>query len=144
MLAGLPGSQINAEKDLGVTDTHFPALQLILKPAKKHKFRLNFVPISFTGDAVLKQNIDFNGIRYQVGVPVNSTMTWDAWRFGYEYDFVSSSFGLRRLHRRGEIHQRENRTRQPVRVGVRGGEGADSGDRRHRPDLRRAVHLDHR
>jgi hypothetical protein len=94
VLAGLPGSQINAENDLGVTDTHFPALQLILKPAKKHKFRLNFVPISFTGDAVLKQSIDFNGIRYQVGVPVNSTMTWDAWRFGYEYDFVSNSSGF--------------------------------------------------
>lgn len=94
VLAGLPGSQINAERDLGVADTHFPAFQLILKPARKHKFRLNFVPISFTGDAVLKQSIDFNGIRYQVGVPVNSSMKWDAWRFGYEYDFVSNSGGL--------------------------------------------------
>jgi hypothetical protein len=94
VLAGLPGSQINAETDLGVTDTHFPALQVILRPAKKHKFRLNFVPISFTGDAVLKQSIDFNGIRYQVGVPVNSSMTWDEWRFGYEYDFVSTTSGF--------------------------------------------------
>ncbi|HEY2152511.1 MAG TPA: hypothetical protein VGH34_17005 [Vicinamibacterales bacterium] len=94
VLAGLPGSQINAERDLGVTDTHFPALQVILKPAKKHKFRLNYVPISFVGDAVLKTSIDFNGIRYQVGVPVNSTMKWDEWRFGYEYDFVSTSSGF--------------------------------------------------
>jgi hypothetical protein len=94
VLAGLPGSQINAERDLGVTDTHFPALQVVLRPARRHKLRMQYIPISFSGDAVLQQPFDFNGIRYQVGVPVNSSMHMDAWRFGYEYDFISRNNGF--------------------------------------------------
>ncbi len=93
-LSGLPGSQINAQRDLGFTDQRFRALQLQLRPAKSHKFRLQYIPISYTGSSTLAQNIDFNGIRYKLGVPVNATMDWKAWRFGYEYDFIVKNKGF--------------------------------------------------
>ncbi len=94
LLSGLPGSQIDAERDLGVNDKHFPALQITLRPARRHKFRFQYIPISFDGDAVLKTSLVFNGIRYDIGVPVNSTLTWDAFRFAYEYDFVVGNKGF--------------------------------------------------
>ena len=93
-LAGLPGSQINAERDLGFTDQHLPALQLQLRPSPRHKFRLQYIPIQYTGSAVLNQDLVFNGIRYKLGVPVNSTLDWKAYRFGYEYDFILKNKGF--------------------------------------------------
>src|SRR5712691_1844156 len=93
-LAGLPGSQINAKRDLGFTDQRFPALNLQLRPAKSHKFRLQYIPISFVGTATPSVPIVFNGIRYTLAVPVSSTMEWKAYRFGYEYDFVTRNWGF--------------------------------------------------
>jgi hypothetical protein len=93
-LSGLPGSEINAKRDLGFTDEHFPALHLQLRPAKSHKFRLQYIPIGYTGTGTLNRPIDFNGIRYNIGVQVNSTMDWKAYRFGYEYDFVTKNRGF--------------------------------------------------
>lgn len=93
-LAGVPGSQINAKRDLGFTDQRFPALNLQLRPAKSHKFRLQYIPISFVGTATPSVPIVFNGIRYTLAVPVSSTMDWKAYRFGYEYDFVTKNWGF--------------------------------------------------
>jgi hypothetical protein len=95
-LTGLPGSEINAQKDLGFPDQQrFPALQIQLRPARSHKFRLQYIPIAFSGtDVRLKTAITFNGIRYDVALPVSSTMDWKAYRFGYEYDFVTKNRGF--------------------------------------------------
>ena len=38
-----------------------------------------------------------SGIR--VGLPVNSTLDWKAYRFGYEYDFITTQPLVRRVHR---------------------------------------------
>jgi hypothetical protein len=93
-LAGLPGSQIDAKRDLGFVDQKFPALQLQLRPAKSHKLRFEYIPVSYTGSSTLKQGIVFNGQLYQVGVPVNSTFDWKTYRFGYEYDFIVKNKGF--------------------------------------------------
>ena len=36
----------------------------------------------------------FNGIRYRLGLPVNSTLNWRAYRIGYEFDFVAVNRGF--------------------------------------------------
>ena len=89
-LSGLAGTTIGAQTDLGMPDSKtLPFLTVTLRPAKNHKFRLNFVPMSFEGTATITRNIDFNGQRYRLGLPVTSTLDWTAARFGYEYDFLS-------------------------------------------------------
>jgi hypothetical protein len=93
-LSGLVGSEIDAKRDLGLTDQRFRALQLQLRPAKRHKFRLQYIPIMYTQSAALDQRIVFNGIAYAVGVPVNSSLEWKTYRLGYEYDFVSRNRGF--------------------------------------------------
>jgi hypothetical protein len=54
-----------------------------------HKFRFQYIPISYSQTAVVKQDIIFNGIRYTVGLPASSTLDWKAYRFAYEFDFLT-------------------------------------------------------
>jgi len=89
-LTGLNGTSINAETDLGMPSSKtFPSLSLVLRPAKSHKFRLNYVPVSLGGQATISRDINFNGQKYHFGLPVTSTLDWKALRLGYEYDFLT-------------------------------------------------------
>ena len=91
---GIPGNLIDFKTDLGLTDQHFPMVQAQLRPARRHKFRFQYIPISFSQTAILKQDIIFNGQRYTLGLPVSSTLDWKAYRFGYELDFITSDRGF--------------------------------------------------
>jgi hypothetical protein len=91
---GQIGSLIDFKRDLGLQDQHFPELHLVLRPSKSSKFRLQYIPLTYTQSATLPLTIVFNGQRYSVGLPVNSTLEWKAWRFGYEYDFIVKDRGF--------------------------------------------------
>jgi hypothetical protein len=92
---GIPGTTIDAVGDLGIQQTRFTDLRIVLRPAKKHKFRIQYTPVKYSVQgAVLSRNIDFNGIRYRVGVPVNTDLTWKTWRLGYEYDLFYRDRGF--------------------------------------------------
>jgi len=93
-LSGIVGTEINAKRDLGFTDKRLPAFELFLRPASAHKFRLQYVPIKFEATNTVTRDIVFNGQRYRVGIPVNSTLEWRAARFGYEYDFIRKNRGF--------------------------------------------------
>jgi hypothetical protein len=91
---GIPGTTIDFKTDLGLTDQKFPAFHLELRPTKSNKFRFQLVPINFTQTATLRRDVIFNGQRYSVGLPVTSSLDWKAYRFGYEFDFISRSRGF--------------------------------------------------
>jgi hypothetical protein len=91
---GIPGTTIDAVADLGFESSTFTDFKLVLRPSRKFKFRLGYTPIKYEAQAQLTRDIIFNGQRYRVGVPVNSEMTWKAWRFGLEYDFVYRDRGF--------------------------------------------------
>lgn len=93
-LTGIAGTQINAKRDLGFTDKRLPELSLMLRPAPAHKFRLQYVPITFEGTNTLQRDVVFNGIRYRLGIPVTSSLDWKAYRFGYEFDFIRRNRGF--------------------------------------------------
>ena len=95
ILAGIIGSEIDVQRDLGMpTTSRLPDFELILRPARRHKLRASYIPIQFQGAATLTREIVFNGQKYQIGVPVTSTLDWHAARFSYEFDFVSNSRGF--------------------------------------------------
>ena len=87
---GIAGTTIDFKNDLGLMDTRFSELHLVLRPARKHKFRFQFIPIDYTQKGhTLTRTIVFNGQAYTLGLPVNSQLNWKAYRFAYEYDFLS-------------------------------------------------------
>jgi hypothetical protein len=91
---GIPGTLIDFKRDLGLTDQRLPALEVQLRPARSHKFRFEYIPIDFTQTAALQTRIVFNGQAYRVGLPVDSTLDWKAFRFAYEYDFIVKNQGF--------------------------------------------------
>lgn len=91
---GIPGSSIDVVADLGIQQERFRELRLVLRAARKHKFRVQYVPIAYESEAVLDRQLVFNGVRYNVGVPVATTARWTTWRFGYEYDFIYRDRGF--------------------------------------------------
>jgi hypothetical protein len=90
----IPGSQIDIKRDLGVSDKRLSALDLVLRPASRHKFRLEYLPIKYEASANVNKDIIFNGIRYRLGLPVNSLLDWKTFSLGYEFDFVEKKWGF--------------------------------------------------
>ena len=91
---GILGTNIDLKKDLGITDSHFPALNLQLRPARSHHLRFQYLPIEYTGEQRLSRDIVFNGQRFGVNVPVTTTVDWKTYEFGYEYDFIVKNRGF--------------------------------------------------
>jgi hypothetical protein len=92
---GLIGSQIDVVEDLGFEKHWMKQLRVVLRPGTKHKFRFEYTPIKYENDeAVLRRDLVFNGIRFPIAIPVDAELTWRAYRFGYEWDFVYKDRGF--------------------------------------------------
>jgi hypothetical protein len=91
---GIIGTAIDFKQDLGLTDQRFPELHLTLRPARQHKFRFQLIPIKYEQSATLRRTIVFNGQAYAIGLPLNSMLDWKAYRFGYEFDFITRDRGF--------------------------------------------------
>lgn len=90
---GIIGTEIDFVSDLGFSTERFGEIRLRLRPARKHRFRLDFIPIKFNAQATVERRIVFRGIAYDIGLPVSSALSWNAWRIGYEYDIIHRSRG---------------------------------------------------
>lgn len=91
---GIPGSDIDIKGDLGYEDKSIREYRFVLRPGRKHKFRIAYTPIKYEGDVLLQRTIIFNGIAYTVGLPIQTEFKWNTFRFGYEYDFVYTDRGF--------------------------------------------------
>ena len=91
---GIVGSSIDFVNDLGIEKSTFKQIRVVLKPARKHKFRFEYTPITYDAEGRLSADVIFNGIRFPVTFPVTTNLQWKAYRFGYEYDFVSRDRGF--------------------------------------------------
>lgn len=91
---GIPGDNVNLVDDLGIDQKRIADLRLVLRPGTKHKFRFNYLPIKYTAEAVVQREFIFNGQRYRIGLPVNTTADLTTFRFGYEYDFFYRERGF--------------------------------------------------
>ena len=72
---GITGTDIDFVSDLGILKKRFRELRLVLRAARKHKFRFQYVPIGYQADTVLERPVIFQGIRYDAGIPVTTSVT---------------------------------------------------------------------
>jgi hypothetical protein len=91
---GQPGDSVDFVTTLGIEKKTFKQIKIVLRPATKHKFRFEYTPISYEADKIVPVSFVFNGQRFNIGVPVNTELTWKAYRFGYEWDFVYRDRGF--------------------------------------------------
>jgi hypothetical protein len=90
---GIPGDDVDLIADLGIEKKQLPELRLVLRPGRKHKFRLNYIPIRYEASSVVNREFVFNGQRFRIGLPVNTTADLTTIRAGYEYDFIHRDRG---------------------------------------------------
>lgn len=90
---GILGTDVDLVEDLGIESKMLWEAKLVLRPARKHKFRVHYLPMQYLADTVVQREFVFNGLRYQVGLPVTTTANLTTWRVGYEFDFIHRERG---------------------------------------------------
>jgi hypothetical protein len=91
---GIPGTDIDVQADLAIEQAQKFEFRLVLRPAKKHKFRFHYLPLTYDATTTLKGTIIFNGIKFPVSTQVESSLAWKTYRIGYEYDIISRPQGF--------------------------------------------------
>jgi hypothetical protein len=91
---GIVGTDIDFVNDLGIAKKRLKQVRVVLHPAQKHKFRFEYTPISYQAEGKLTASVIFNGILFPVTLPVTTNLEWKAYRFGYEFDFISKDRGF--------------------------------------------------
>ena len=91
---GIEGTGIDLETDLGIEKTRFREFRVLVRPGRKHKFRIQYLPARYKAETILGRELVFNGTRFEANLPVQSTFDWQMWRLGYQYDFVYRSRGF--------------------------------------------------
>jgi len=98
----LPGTEINAEDDLGLDDSQLlPQVELTLLPGERHLIRLSRFAIDRSAAKHLEKNISFDDQDYLVGERVDSILNLTMFGLTYGYRFIrtqqaeiSASFGI--------------------------------------------------
>ncbi|HEY7498612.1 MAG TPA: hypothetical protein VH740_08865 [Vicinamibacterales bacterium] len=93
-IQGVPGTRIDFVEDLGIEKNWFKQLKVVLRPDRQHKFRFEFTPIHYKTQATLGRDLVFNGILFPAAARVDTEVKWNAFRFGYEYDFFYRDRGF--------------------------------------------------
>lgn len=91
---GIQGTPIDFKTDFGLKDKRLSYVRVVLSPSRRHKFRFEFIPIKYNQSATVRRTIIFNGQLYSIGLPVRSELFWKAYRFAYEFDFISNNRGF--------------------------------------------------
>lgn len=90
---GILGDDVDLISDLGIERKRLGKFDLVLRPGRKHRFRFQYLPISYSADAQVRRSFVFNGQRYNVGLPVLTEANFKTYRFGYEFDFLQFKRG---------------------------------------------------
>lgn len=93
-LAAINETEIDIVEEFGIEDDRFREFRAVLKAGRKHKLRLSHVPIKYEAEATLVRTINFGGQTFSIGLPATADITWDMWRFGYEWDFIARDRGF--------------------------------------------------
>lgn len=83
------GTKIDFDEDLGMDDENFAGGRIKLFTGDDSWIRIDYVPIEYDGDDVLKRRIDFNGETYTVGSRVLSEFNLEYGRFGWGWQFIN-------------------------------------------------------
>ncbi len=86
--AGIVGTELNLEDDLGVDDESYPIIE-VLAGIGRHHLSLSFYSADYEGDVVLSQDITFDGELYQANERIVSNLEYDNYDFMYRYDVIN-------------------------------------------------------
>jgi hypothetical protein len=83
--------EVDFVEEFGLERKRFTEFRLAL--GGSHRFRFSYVPIRYDADTIVQRTITFRGQTFNVGAPATTDITWDIWRFGYQWNVVSRQGG---------------------------------------------------
>jgi hypothetical protein len=87
--ANVPGTQVNAEHELGLDRSDFePKFQAMVRAGERHRLRFDYFTLDRTGNATLSAPIVFRDVVLQVGDPVQTNLSLRSLGINYEYSFI--------------------------------------------------------
>jgi hypothetical protein len=144
---GQLGDSIDFVNTLGIEQKTFTQLKMVLRPATKHKFRFEYTPIKVRGGEKSCRSRSCSMASASTSASTWATeLKWNAYRFGYEWDFIYRDRGFAGLILEAKYTD-VRATLTAATVGVAQFTEARApipGHRLHRPRLHRPQHLDHR
>ena len=90
-VTGAGRDEIDFVSEFGIEEKWFREFRAVL--GHRHKLRFGYVPIKYNASSTIRRTITLNGRTFTVGAPATTEVKWDLWRFGYQYDFVSTDSG---------------------------------------------------
>lgn len=88
------GQEINFVQEFGIEKDRFTEFRVTLKPGRKHKLRVHYIPFQYDQEATIQRQFVFGGQVFNVGVEATADVGWNLWRVGYEWDFISRQNGF--------------------------------------------------
>jgi hypothetical protein len=85
-------SDFDFADEFGINPSWFSEFRAVVKPARKHKVRVSYVPVRYEQTSPLRTPISFDGTTFTGSATAN--IEWNLWRFGYEWDFISRQRGF--------------------------------------------------
>lgn len=85
--AGVIGSNIDFEQDLGIDDEDYPSFEVFIG-SDNHHLSLTYTGIDYSGSKILTRSIIFGGQTYSVSSLVTSSFKYDMLDLCYQYDFL--------------------------------------------------------
>nr|MBN2277266.1 hypothetical protein [candidate division Zixibacteria bacterium] len=96
-IPGRGGTNISLSDDLNSDAAGFIRVRLTGDLSERQKLSLLLAPLRLKASGTVDRDIDFNGTRFDSGLPINSHYRFDSYRLTYQYALVNSDrlrFGL--------------------------------------------------
>lgn len=89
-IPGNTGTDISLSEDLEAESTEFVRLRLAVELSDRHQLSLLIAPLQFESSGTVDRDVDFNGVRFAGGVPLNSLYRFDSYRVTYQYTWFNN------------------------------------------------------
>jgi len=93
-IPGNTGTDISLSQDLEAKSTAFGRLRLGIELSDRHQLSLLIAPLRFESSGTLDRDVDFNGVRFDSGIHLNSLYRFDSYRVTYQYTLFNNE-GIR-------------------------------------------------
>ncbi|MCF0065732.1 hypothetical protein MUK70_23605 [Dyadobacter chenwenxiniae] len=85
------GTQVNLANDLSIDPKIFYRIRGTYTIAKRHNISALYAPLSVKYHGTFDKNVNFNGISYAAGQPLEVFYKFNSYRLTYRYDFVAKT-----------------------------------------------------
>lgn len=87
-IPGNSGTDLSLSEDLKAESTEFVRLRLALDLGNRHQLLFLVAPLRIESSGTVGRDVDFNGVRFDSGVPLVARYRFDSYRVTYRYTLV--------------------------------------------------------